>query len=55
MRQPFLSVLGNEGREQFAHGGGDPALYRVCACLNHRPEWIQTMADLVTAQAPTKP
>ncbi len=50
-----LDELGNEGREQFAHGGGDPALYRVCACLNDRPEWIQTMADLVTAQAPTKP
>ena len=50
-----LDELGNEGRDEFAHGGGDPALYRVCPCLNDRPEWIQTMADLITAQAPTKP
>jgi protoporphyrin/coproporphyrin ferrochelatase len=50
-----LDELGNEGRDEFAHGGGDPALYRICPCLNDQPEWIQTMADLVMAQAATKP
>ena len=50
-----LDELGNEGRGEFAHGGGDPAGYRLCACLNDHPAWIQTMAGLVTAQAPTKP
>lgn len=50
-----LDELGNEGREEFVEGGGEAASYFVCPCLNDRPEWIQAMADLVTAQAPTNP
>jgi ferrochelatase len=48
-----LDELGNEGRAEFAHGGGDPQQYRLCACLNDHPVWIAAMADLV-AEA-TKP
>jgi ferrochelatase len=48
-----LDELGNEGRAEFAHGGGDPAAYMLCRCLNDHEEWIQTMAELVVAQ--TKP
>ena len=51
-----LDELGNEGRHQFAEGGGDPELYRLCPCLNDLDEWIDTMALLVRDQhAPTKP
>jgi ferrochelatase len=42
-----LDELGNEGRDEFAHGGGDPAQYRLCPCLNDAAGWIETMADLV--------
>jgi ferrochelatase len=50
-----LDELGNEGRQEFAHGGGDPSLYRVCPCLNDLDEWIAAMAVLVRArQGPTK-
>ena len=44
-----LDELGNEGRDEFVAGGGDPARYRVCPCLNDHPEWIQAMVRLVTA------
>lgn len=44
-----LDELGNEGRDEFAEGGGDPGRYRVCPCLNDEPEWIRAMANLVTA------
>lgn len=48
-----LDELGNEGRDEFAHGGGDPAAYRLCPCLNDHPAWIEAMAELV--RAATKP
>lgn len=48
-----LDELGNEGRDQFAHGGGDPAAYSLCPCLNDHPAWIAAMARLL-ARA-TKP
>lgn len=48
-----LDELGNEGRDEFAHGGGDPANYTLCACLNDHPTWIEAMAGLVTSA--TKP
>ena len=48
-----LDELGNEGRDEFAHGGGDPGSYRLCPCLNDHPAWIDAMAQLVTAA--TKP
>jgi ferrochelatase len=50
-----LDELGHEGRHQFASGGGDPASYALCPCLNDDHQWIRTLAELVTAQAPTKP
>ena len=51
-----LDELGNEGRQEFAHGGGDPGLYSVCPCLNDLDDWIEAMAGLVRSQrAPTKP
>ena len=43
-----LDELGNEGRHEFEAGGGDPAHYRLCRCLNDQPEWIDAMAKLVT-------
>ncbi|HEX7281858.1 MAG TPA: ferrochelatase [Vicinamibacterales bacterium] len=48
-----LDELGNEGRDEFAHGGGDPASYSLCSCLNDHPMWIDTMAQLV--RSATKP
>ena len=48
-----LDELGNEGRVEFASGGGDPAAYRLCPCLNDQPEWIRAMVQLITA-GPTK-
>lgn len=45
-----LDELGNEGRNEFAAGGGDPAHYRLCPCLNDDDRFIQTLADLVRAQ-----
>lgn len=42
-----LDELGNEGRHEFAEGGGDPAAYRLCPCLNDHPRWIEAMAQLV--------
>ena len=48
-----LDELGNEGRAEFVHGGGDPGQYRLCACLNDHRAWIAAMADLVAAA--TKP
>ena len=50
-----LDELGHEGRHQFASGGGDPAAYRLCPCLNDLGEWIDTMAELVRSATPTKP
>src|SRR5690606_21245868 len=42
-----LDELGNEGRRQFADGGGDPDTYALCPCLNDLPEWIACMARLI--------
>jgi protoporphyrin/coproporphyrin ferrochelatase len=50
-----LDELGHEGRNEFASGGGDPAGYRLCPCLNDLDDWIDTMAVLVRNAAPTKP
>ncbi len=50
-----LDELGHEGRQEFADGGGDPALYGLCPCLNDLDEWIEAMAALVRAhRGPTK-
>lgn len=50
-----LDELGNEGRDQFAEGGGDPAQCLLCPCLNDEPRWIETMAQLVKRTQSTKP
>ncbi len=42
-----LDELGNEGRHQFAAGGGDPEAYSLCPCLNDLEEWVDAMARLV--------
>lgn len=42
-----LDELGNEGRRQFAEGGGDPDSYTLCPCLNDLPEWIDCMTRLI--------
>lgn len=43
-----LDELGNEGRRQFAEGGGDPDAYTLCPCLNDLPEWIDCLKRLIT-------
>ena len=55
-----LDELGNEGRAEFAAGGGNPDQFALCPCLNDDDRFLQTLAQLVTAQAaapapPTKP
>ncbi len=46
-----LDELGNEGQEQFAEGGGDPAQFHLASCLNANENWIDTMAVLVRENA----
>jgi len=54
-----LDELGNEGKAEFAAGGGDPSAYALCPCLNADDRFIGLLAQLVTRQAgmeaPTKP
>lgn len=54
-----LDELGNEGKAEFAAGGGDPSAYALCPCLNADDRFIGVLAQLVVAQAgaaaPTKP
>lgn len=49
-----LDELGNEGRGEFAGGGGDPERYRLCPCLNDDAQWIETMVQLVSGVPSTK-
>lgn len=49
-----LDELGNEGRDEFAEGGGDPEQYRLCPCLNDEPLWVEAMAQLVRRTESTK-
>jgi ferrochelatase len=49
-----LDELGNEGRDEFAEGGGNPEHYRLCPCLNDDPQWIETMVQLVKRTESTK-
>lgn len=46
-----LDELGNEGRVQFAEGGGDPNEFHLAPCLNANPAWIDVMAALVRDNA----
>ena len=54
-----LDELGNEGRHEFASGGGDPSAYALCPCLNADERFVEALAALVRAQPggepPTKP
>jgi ferrochelatase len=53
-----LDELGNEGKAEFAAGGGDPSGYALCPCLNADDRFIDLLARLVRQQmveAPTKP
>lgn len=46
-----LDELGNEGREQFAEGGGDPEKFKFVACLNDHVAWVEAMSTLVREHA----
>jgi ferrochelatase len=46
-----LDELGNEGRAQFAEGGGHPDNFRFIPCLNENPDWIATVVQLITEHA----
>jgi ferrochelatase len=45
-----LDELGNEGRAEFAAGGGDPGDFALCPCLNDAPRFLETLAQLITAR-----
>ena len=47
-----LDELGNEGREQFAEGGGDPDSYYLAPCLNENEHFLDLLAALVRENAP---
>ncbi len=42
-----LDELGNEGSHQYAEAGGQAQHFRLAACLNDHPAWLDTMADIV--------
>lgn len=46
-----LDELGNEGREQFAEGGGNPDFFHVAPCLNVRPRFMDALAEIVRSNA----
>lgn len=46
-----LDELGNEGREQFAEGGGNPEHFCFIPCLNVHEDWIMAMVQLIQAHA----
>ena len=46
-----LDELGNEGREQFAHGGGDARAYHLAPCLNDDAGFLDMLADLTRENA----
>jgi len=46
-----LDELGNEGRAQFAEGGGSAEAYTCVPCLNDNPAWLDALAQLVKTNA----
>ena len=46
-----LDELGNEGREQFAAGGGNPDRFHLAPCLNANPDFMDALADIVRSDA----
>ena len=48
-----LDELGNEGKAEFAAGGGDPSAYALCPCLNADDRFIDLVARLVADKTMT--
>ncbi|MBK8024543.1 MAG: ferrochelatase [Chloroflexi bacterium] len=46
-----LDELGNEGRHQFAEGGGDPDRFTFAPCLNAHAGWLDFLAGLIAENA----
>jgi ferrochelatase len=46
-----LDELGNEGRNQFADGGGCPEDFLFAPCLNDHPGWLDFLAEQVRCGA----
>ena len=46
-----LDELGNEGMEQFEHGGGDPSAYHLAPCLNDDSDFLDVLAELTHENA----
>lgn len=46
-----LDELGNEGKHQYAEGGGSPENYTLAPCLNAYPGWVEALADMIRANA----
>ena len=46
-----LDELGNEGCEQFAEGGGDPASFQLAPCLNASPQFMDALAAITRENA----
>lgn len=46
-----LDELGNEGREQFAEGGGDEHQYTLAPCLNDNADWLDVLARITQQNA----
>ena len=46
-----LDELGNEGCEQFEHGGGEPSGYHLAACLNDSPFFLDALTQLTRENA----
>lgn len=46
-----LDELGNEGREQFEAGGGDPTCFHLAPCLNANSIFVDALAQLVHENA----
>lgn len=46
-----LDELGNEGRDQFAEGGGNPDTYTLLPCLNVNDDWMDVLAGMVRVNA----
>lgn len=46
-----LDELGNEGREQFAEGGGSPDSFHLAPCLNANSDFMDALAEIVRSNA----
>ena len=46
-----LDELGNEGREQFADGGGNSDHFHLAPCLNANPDFMDALTEIVRINA----